>query len=129
MSRQTGLIFTFDRAALVEPLAAVRHGQGRLLGRMEALGFEPRQEAALQTLTADVLKSSEIEGEHLNPEQVRSSLARRLGIDIGALKAIDRDVEGIVEVTLDATSRFEERSRQSGSSGGMRLYSLPATAA
>ena len=100
--------FGFDRAALAEPLAAVRHRQGRLLGRMEALGFEPRQEAALHTLTADVVKSSEIEGEQLNPDQVRSSIARRLGIDIGALKPVDRNVEGIVEVTLDATGKFGE---------------------
>jgi len=100
--------FSFDRAALAEPLAAVRHRQGRLLGRMEALGFEPRQEAALHTLTADVVKTSEIEGEHLNPDQVRSSIARRLGIDIGALEPVDRNVEGIVEVTLDATSKFGE---------------------
>jgi len=100
--------FSFDRSALAEPLAAVRHRQGKLLGSMEALGFEPRQEAGLQALTADVLKSSEIEGEYLNPEQVRSSLARRLGIDIGALKPVDRNVEGIVEVTLDATRQFAE---------------------
>lgn len=100
--------FFFDRAALSEPLAAVRHRQGHLLGRMEALGFEPRQEATLHTLTQDVLKTSEIEGEHLNPDQVRSSLARRLGIDIGALKPVDRIVEGIVEITLDATRQFAE---------------------
>ena len=104
--------FGFDRAALAEPLAAVRHRQGRLLGRMEALGFEPRQEAALHTLTADVVKSSEIEGEHLNPDQVRSSIARRLGIDIGALKPVDRNVEGIVEVTLDATRQIWRGSDQ-----------------
>jgi Fic family protein len=101
--------FFFNRATLAEPLAVVRHRQGRLLGRMESLGFEPRQQAALHTLTDDVLKTSEIEGEHLNPAQVRSSLARRLGIDIGALKPVDRDVEGIVEVTLDATNKFAER--------------------
>ena len=100
--------FFFDRSALAEPLSAVRHHQGRLLGRMEALGFQPQQEASLQTLTQDVLNTSEIEGEHLNPEQVRSSLARRLGIDIGALKPIDRNVEGIVEVMLDATRQFAE---------------------
>ncbi|MGP8252227.1 MAG: Fic family protein [Terracidiphilus sp.] len=100
--------FFFDRAALAEKLAAARHRQGRLLGRMEALGFEPRQEAALHTLTQDVLKTSEIEGEYLNPAQVRSSLARRLGIDIGALKPADRNVEGIVEMMLDATRRFAE---------------------
>jgi Fic family protein len=109
LHEQTGWpSFFFDRAALSEPLAAVRHRQGRLLGRMEVLGFEPRQEATLHTLTQDVLKTSEIEGEHLNPDQVRSSLARRLGIDIGALKPVDRNVEGIVEITLDTTRQFAE---------------------
>src|SRR5207302_2737307 len=81
--------------------------QGRLLGRMDALGFNLQQEAVLQTLTSDVLKSSEIEGEKLDAEQVRSSIARRLGIDIGALKPADRDVEGIVEMMLDATRRYD----------------------
>lgn len=75
---------------------------------MEAIGFQFRQEALLQTLTEDVVKSSEIEGEHLDSEQVRSSIARRLGIDIGALKSVDRDVEGVVEMMLDATRRYEE---------------------
>jgi Fic family protein len=67
----------------------LRHRQGRLIGHMEALGFNLRQEAVLQTLTADVLKTSEIEGEQLDAEQVRSSIARRLGIDIGALAPAD----------------------------------------
>ena len=88
-------------------LAAVRHNQGRLIGRMEALGFKLREEAVLQTLTQDVVKTSEIEGEQLDAMQVRSSLARRLGIDIGALPHIDRNVEGIVEVMLDATRNHE----------------------
>jgi Fic family protein len=86
----------------------VRHEQGRLLGHMEALGFQLQQEALLQTLTEDVLKSSEIEGEKLNREQVRSSIARRLGMDIGALKPVDRNVEGVVEMTLDATRHFDQ---------------------
>lgn len=76
---------------------------------MEGLGFRLRQEAILQTLTADVVKSSEIEGERLNAEQVRSSVARRLGMDIGGLKAVDRHVEGVVEMMLDATSKFDQR--------------------
>ena len=101
--------FTWNRELLAEPLASVRHRQGRLTGRMEALGFSLRQEAVLQTLTADVLKSSEIEGEKLDAEQVRSSIARRLGIDIGALKPTDRNVEGVVEMMLDATRRYDER--------------------
>jgi Fic family protein len=100
--------FDWDRELLAEPLAAVRHRQGRLIGRMEALGFHPREEAVLETLTADVLKSSEIEGARLDTEQVRSSLARRLGMKIGALKAADREVEGIVEMTLDATRHFDQ---------------------
>lgn len=93
-----------DIAAL---LADVRHAQGRLLGRMEALGFPLREEAFLRTLTQDVVKTSEIEGEKLDVQQVRSSLARRLGIDIGALASADRHVEGIVEVMLDATRNFD----------------------
>ncbi len=81
---------------------------GRLIGHMEALGFNLRQEAVLETLTADVLKSSEIEGEKLDAAQVRSSIARRLGMDIGAFKPADRTVEGIVEMMLDATRHYEQ---------------------
>jgi Fic family protein len=92
---------------LAEQLIAVRHRQGRLLGRMEALGPELRAEAVLRTLTKDVLKSSEIEGEVLDKEQVRSSIARRLGMDIGALTPVDRDVEGVVEMMLDATQNYQ----------------------
>ena len=95
-------------AAIAAPLAAVRHDQGRLVGRMETLGFKLREEAVLQTLTQDVVKTSEIEGEVLDAAQVRSSIARRLGIDIGALAPTDRNVEGIVEVMLDATGRYQE---------------------
>jgi Fic family protein len=93
---------------LAERLAVVRHQQGRLLGRMEALGFKLRQEANLTALTEDVLKSSEIEGEQLDVEQVRSSIARRLGMDIGGLKPVDRNVEGVVEMMLDATRHYEQ---------------------
>src|ERR1700682_1483160 len=100
--------FDGNRERLAEPLAAVRHRQGRLIGHMEALGFNLRQEAVLQTLTADVLKTSEIEGEKLNAEQVRSSIASRLGIDIGALKPADRHVEGVVEMMLDATRHYDQ---------------------
>jgi Fic family protein len=99
---------SWNRERLAEPLAAVRHRQGRLIGHMEGLGFNLRQEAVLQTLTADVLKSSEIEGEKLDPDQVRSSIARRLGMDIGALKPADRNVEGIVEMMLDATRHYDQ---------------------
>jgi Fic family protein len=98
--------FDWDRQKLAEPLAIVRHKQGRLLGRMEGLGFHLQQEAVLSTLTEDVVKSSKIEGERLDVEQVRSSVARRLGIDIGALKPVDRNVEGVVEMMLDATRHY-----------------------
>jgi Fic family protein len=98
---------SWDQAKLAGLLAEVRHLQGRLLGRMEALGFSLREEATLQALTQDVVKTSEIEGEKLDTEQVRSSIARRLGLDIGAALKIDRNVEGMVEVMLDATRRHE----------------------
>ena len=100
--------FYWSAEKLAGPLASVRHRQGRLLGHMEALGFTLQQEAVLQTLTADVIKSSEIEGEKLNAEQVRSSIARRLGMDIGALKPVDRNVEGVVEMMLDATRHYKQ---------------------
>jgi Fic family protein len=107
-NRQDWPRFSWNREDLAERLANVRHEQGRLLGRMEALGFKLRQEAVLKTLTEDVLKSSEIEGEHLDAEQVRSSIARRLGMDIGGLKPVDRNVEGVVDMMLDATGHYEQ---------------------
>lgn len=100
--------FRWNAEQLGSKLAAVRHRQGRLIGRMESLGFSLREEAILQTLTEDVIQSSEIEGEHLDREQVRSSIARRLGIDVAGLVASDRNVEGVVEMMLDATQRFAE---------------------
>ena len=90
-----------------DQLAAVSRHQGRLIGRMEALGFPLRAEAVLESLTEEVVKSSEIEGEALDKVQVRSSIARRLGLDIGALAPVDRYVEGIVEMMLDATQGYE----------------------
>lgn len=99
--------FHWDQETLSTILAQARHEQGRLLGRMEALGFQLRQEAVLRTLTQDVLKSSEIEGEMLDPDQVRSSIARRLGMDIGGLKPADQNVEGVVEMMLDATRGYD----------------------
>ena len=98
--------FRWDHAVLTAPLAAVRHHQGRLVGRMEGLGFELRGEAVLRSLTEEVLKSSDIEGERLDRAQVRSSIARRLGMDIGALAPVDRHVEGVVEMMLDATQNY-----------------------
>jgi Fic family protein len=100
--------FTWDEKALSKPLAQVSHEQGRLLGKMEALGFDLRNEAHLRTLTEDVLKSSEIEGEKLERDQVRSSIARRLGMDVGGLIPADRDVEGVVEMMLDATGNYDQ---------------------
>lgn len=95
--------FTWDEEALASQLASVRHQQGRLLGHMEALGFSLQAEANLHTLTLDVLKTSEIEGEILDPEQVRSSIARRLGMNVAGLVFSERHVDGIVEMMLDAT--------------------------
>lgn len=99
--------FSWDQQAITPHLIKVRHIQGRLLGRMQGLGFDLKLEASLNTLTSDVLKSSAIEGEILNPEEVRSSIARRLGMDIAGLVPASRDVEGIVEMMLDATQRFD----------------------
>jgi len=100
--------FRWDDQRLAAPLAAARHLQGRLIGRMEALGFGATEQVVLRTLTDDVLKSSEIEGELLEADQVRSSVARRLGIDIGGLTPADPRADGVVEMMLDATQRYQE---------------------
>lgn len=99
--------FHWSAEAIAGPLASVRYLQGRLTGHMEALGFHLRQEAVLETLTVEVVKSSEIEGEKLDAGQVRSSIARRLGMDIGGLTASEGHVEGVVEMTLDATRGYD----------------------
>jgi len=99
--------FHWNQHALAVALADIRHRQGRLLGRMESLGFSLQREAELETLTLDVLTSSEIEGENLDANQVRSSVARRLGLDIAGAVPADRDVEGVVEMMLDATQNFD----------------------
>ncbi len=98
--------FTWNSEALSAQLANVRYQQGLLLGKMEGLGFDLKREASLCTLTNDVVKSSAIEGETLNPEEVRSSIARRLGIDVAGITPVSRNVEGIVEIMLDATQAF-----------------------
>ena len=98
----------FNAGALATALVKIRHEQGCLLGKMGSLGFALREQANLRVLTDDVLKTSEIEGQQLNPEAVRSSIARRLGIDIGALSPTDRHVDGVVEMVLDATSGYEQ---------------------
>lgn len=100
--------FTWDEPGLTRLLVQVSKEQGRLLGKMETLGFDLRSEAHLRTLTEDVVKSSEIEGEKLAPDQVRSSIARRLGMDVGGLVRADRNVEGVVEMMLDATGNYTE---------------------
>lgn len=100
--------FTWNNDLLVSTLSKVRNLQGRLMGKMEAIGFNLRNEALLETLTLDVIKSSEIEGEILHLDQVRSSLAKRLGLDIGALNFSDRNVDGIVDLILDATGNCNE---------------------
>ena len=99
--------FILDKEKIAPILVEVRHRQGRLLGKMESLGFNLQAEANFHTLTLDVLKSSEIEGEILNPDQVRSSIARRLGMDIGGLVPVDSNVDGIVEMMLDATQNYQ----------------------
>jgi Fic family protein len=99
--------FSWDSGTLAGLLAAVRHKQGRHLGKMETLGFELRADASLTALTEEVVKSSAIEGEHLDPEEVRSSIARKLGLDVAGLPEPGREVEGIVEMMLDATRNFD----------------------
>ena len=98
--------FTWDNERLASKLAEIKYRQGYLLGKMEGIGFELKQEATLITLTNDIVKSSAIEGENLNTEEVRSSIARRLGINIAGLAYTSRHVEGIVEMMLDATQKF-----------------------
>ena len=100
--------FIWDQEKIVALLGSVRNRQGRLMGRMEALGFSLRTEALLDTLTLDVIKSSEIEGEVLDAAQVRSSIARKLGLEIAGLVPSDRYVDGVVEMMLDATQNFNK---------------------
>lgn len=98
----------FDLAALAEAMAGVSRAQGHLMGRLADVGMALRAQASLAVLTEDVVKTSEIEGERLNVESVRSSIARRLGVDIGALAPVDRHVEGVVEMVLDATGHCHD---------------------
>lgn len=110
----------FDLTALTQPLTEVSHAQGVLTGRLADLGMAERNQASLLALTDDVVKTSEIEGEKLNADSVRSSIARRLGVDIGALAPVDRHVEGVVEMVLDATVNCQARLSQA------RLFSWHA---
>jgi Fic family protein len=100
--------FRYDLASLAGPLTEVSQAQGMLMGRLVDVGMGLRDQASLATLTEDVVKTSEIEGEHLDPYSVRSSIARRLGVDIGALAPVDRHVDGVVEMVLDATTRCKD---------------------
>ena len=104
--------FTWDAGALASKLADVRYRQGRLLGRMDNLGFDLRSEASINTLTKDVVKSSAIEGEELSSAEVRSSIARRLGIAINKSIPVSQSVEGVVDMMLDATQRSEQALTQ-----------------
>ena len=101
--------FTWDSAKVSPAVVHVSREQGRLLGKMESLGFDLRREAHLRTLTEDVVRSSEIEGEKLERDQVRSSIARHLGMDIAGLVASDRNVDGVVELMLDATGKYARK--------------------
>ncbi|MES2618728.1 MAG: Fic family protein [Bacteroidota bacterium] len=100
--------FTWDNELILPLVSNVRHKQGRLKGYMEVLGFTLRDETTLKTLTLDILKSSEIEGEVLNSDQVRSSIARRLGMDVAGLIKTDRHIDGVVEMMLDATQNYHK---------------------
>jgi Fic family protein len=100
--------FTWDNELVLPKLSKVRNLQGRLIGKMEALGFHLREEAILDTLTLDVLKSNEIEGEILNSDQVRSSIAKHLGMNIPGLIHSDRHIDGVVEMMLDATQKYNQ---------------------
>ena len=103
---------TWDDKEIHVTLGNVRHLQGKILGQMGALGFSIKEEALLSTLTLDVLKSSEIEGELLNYEQVRSSIARKLGMEYAGLVHVDRNIEGVVEMMLDASQKYNDPLNQ-----------------
>ena len=100
--------FTWDSEGLLPVLAALRYRQGQLVGRMQGMGLALQQQLSLGALADDVVKSSAIEGGQFNTEEVRSSIARRLGLDIAGLAPASREVEGAVEMTLDATQRFAD---------------------
>ncbi len=101
--------FTWKDEKLISLLGKVRHSQGKIIGKMENLGFDLQNEATLENIVLDVVKSTEIEGENLDIQQVRSSIAKRLGIEISDSVYVQREVEGVVEMMLDATQNFEKR--------------------
>src|SRR5579871_1298260 len=98
--------FIWDSSRLVSSLSTARYNQGLLLGKMQDLGYQLQNEATLSALTEETVKSSAIEGEELNPESVRSSLARHMGLEVAGTRPADRNVEGIVEMMLDATQHY-----------------------
>ncbi|MEI8301170.1 MAG: DUF4172 domain-containing protein, partial [Chlamydiota bacterium] len=100
--------FLWDQKRFLDLLMEVYHEQGRLVGGMEAIGFHLREDVIVQTLTEDVVKSSQIEGELLDRALVRSSVARRLGMEDPIVTSVDRNIEGVVEMMLDATQKFNE---------------------
>jgi len=100
--------FRWDNEKILPILAAVRHLQGKLLGQMESLGFDLSEKATWETLILDVVDTSKIEGEFLNPELVRSSIARKLGIANVAFAPVPRNIDGIVDVLLDATQNYDK---------------------
>src|SRR5580704_10748224 len=97
--------FAWNAELVVPRLSATRYEQGLLLGRMKGLGYQLKREATFAALTEEIVKSSAIEGEELNPESVRSSLARRMGLEAGGTRSANRNVEGIVGMMLDATQK------------------------
>ncbi len=101
--------FTWDKERLINLLAKVRNQQGQLIGKMKSFGFDLQSEAFLETFTLDVLKTTEIEGIILDSNQIRSSIAKRLGIDIAGLPKADRDVEGVVDMMFDATKNYNKK--------------------
>lgn len=118
----------FDLATLAQPLTDASRAQGLLLGRLADVGMAPREQVSLSALSEDVVKTSEIEGEQLVVASVRSSIARRLGVDVGALAPVDRHVEGVVEMVLDATTNCHApvtRDRLLGSPVGLARSALP----
>jgi hypothetical protein len=100
--------FIWDQERISPLLIQLRYQQGRLSGAMKSIGFQGRDNTVLQALTQDIVKSSEIEGEILDQSHVRSSVARHLGMDIGALDVADNRIEGVVEMVLDATQKFDQ---------------------
>ncbi len=103
--------FSWDNDTLLPYVSQARDLQGRLIGRMEGIGFQLREEAVLETCMEDIVKTSEIEGELLNPKEVRSSVARMLGMEISGLPNVSRDVEGVVEMMLDDTQKYKDHNK------------------